>query len=695
MKTKFIQLGYLLGISLLLTSVFYFFASNWQGFERSSKVVLSIMIMIVFYSGSFFLARYLKQQSFLNKWLFVGGSISFGISTALIGQLYNSHADSYQLFLVWLIPVFLFCIVTKYKPMYILGYLLFHMTIYFYMNPTTYYVHWNETELLLILVGVAIFNAFLHYYVKSSFIHYMSFIVFHLLMIFSTMLDAFPTYTIFMNIVYIAILLYEFFRYYKRGQNKMMMVLYGFVGTAFLITKGFELVTRYFGELFFVFLFGVVILLLAGSVKLLQIIKSHPANHTVKTVIIVSVTVIATIFATIAIMGFLALVFQTIPLTVLFSIGLILVIIGFISKHQVMVSYTLLCTGYVIATLTSVFDDKVILKLMLIGVLIVIFKKVDTKGMRVFQYLLLNIMIFSLIREWVSVIEWAFIFLLVLNSGYYVFTRYKVAFFFLLGYFISLTMTSEISGLFTLLYNLSFFVVVTILIFWAKKRDRSFEFYMGLAFWFLFIGYKYYDLLWTLIHKSILFFALGFLFLMISMITERKNAIKNIETSFVSKKWLPILLVILLQFGFVGYQAKSSETLLMEGHEITLSLKPVDPRSLLQGDYVNLRYNITDISGIEDLKDSKGLIKVVVRKSENGIYEYAGYYQYRGKWNKPYHALQEDVVINGRLNGAYEIIYGIETYFVPEETGGALEREAKFAKVKVSKNGNSILVKVY
>lgn len=691
MRIKFIQLGYLLGISLLLASVFYFFASNWQGFERGTKVVLSMMIMVVFYGLSFLLTKLIKHQSFLNKWLFVAGSISFGLAVALIGQLYNSHADSYQLFLIWLIPVFLFSIITKYEPMYVLSYLLFHITIYLAIYPTTYYIHWTETQLILILLGAILFNAFVFYFSRSFIIKYASFALFHILMIFSTVSDAFPTYGFWMNIVYFLILIYEFLRYYKREQNKMMMVLYGFVGTAYVLTKGIELVSHYFGELFLLFLLAVVVLLLLGSMKLLKIVKSHPSNKIIKNIIIVAVTLISTIFATIAIMGLVMLLFLDFPLTALYIIGLLLVVIGYVLQQQATVSYTLLCTGYSIATVTSVFETF-IYKIILLGMLVFILRKINARGLNIVHYTLINIISFSLINEWAGMIDWVFISLMLLNGGYYLFSRKRIAFLFSLGYFINLTM---ISGISTIFYNLSFFAIVTFLIFWAKKSEKSFEFYVSLAFWFIFIGYKYYDLLWSLVHKSLLFLILGLLFLVISVITERKHfTIKN-ETSFVREKWLPILLVIVLQFGFVIYQAKSNETLLTEGTTITLSLQPIDPRSLLQGDYINLRYDITTIPGLENLEDSKGVIKVVLKKSTTGEYQYAGYYQYRGKWNKRYKMQPDDVFLNGRLNGLNEIIYGIETYFVPEGTGIDLQNQVKFAKVKVGKNGNAILEKIY
>lgn len=57
---------------------------------------------------------------------------------------------------------------------------------------------------------------------------------------------------------------------------------------------------------------------------------------------------------------------------------------------------------------------------------------------------------------------------------------------------------------------------------------------------------------------------------------------------------------MLLQVGFVSYQSITNETLLKEGTLIKVKLVPVDPRSLLQGDYVILRYDISTISDLDN-----------------------------------------------------------------------------------------------
>ena len=61
------------------------------------------------------------------------------------------------------------------------------------------------------------------------------------------------------------------------------------------------------------------------------------------------------------------------------------------------------------------------------------------------------------------------------------------------------------------------------------------------------------------------------------------------------KKYRPaiILFNLLLLLAFANYSTCNKEQTLEEGQLILLELAPADPRSLMQGDYMNLRYAIT------------------------------------------------------------------------------------------------------
>lgn len=58
------------------------------------------------------------------------------------------------------------------------------------------------------------------------------------------------------------------------------------------------------------------------------------------------------------------------------------------------------------------------------------------------------------------------------------------------------------------------------------------------------------------------------------------------------KRWTDWLVVIglVLTLGVVNYSIREKEQIIASGRPILLELRPVDPRSLIQGDYMQLRY---------------------------------------------------------------------------------------------------------
>ncbi|MBC8079637.1 MAG: DUF2157 domain-containing protein, partial [Gorillibacterium sp.] len=130
LRLNVIRVGFLMGVSLLLAAIIYFFAANWKGLDRTDKILISVGIMILFYGVSFIFSKVkimLGHHSFLAAIFLVGGCIAFGVSVALLNQIYNSHADSYELFLIWSIPAVLFAFITHFNPFYLLSYVLIHL----------------------------------------------------------------------------------------------------------------------------------------------------------------------------------------------------------------------------------------------------------------------------------------------------------------------------------------------------------------------------------------------------------------------------------------------------------------------------------------------------------------------------------------------------------------------------------------
>ena len=152
------------------------------------------------------------------------------------------------------------------------------------------------------------------------------------------------------------------------------------------------------------------------------------------------------------------------------------------------------------------------------------------------------------------------------------------------------------------------------------------------------------------------------------------------------KRWARIafLSVVAAQLvfliGFIGIR----ETALFTGTEVVLQTVPVDPRSLLQGDYAILDYEIATLPGYMETRGIGETVYVKLRRSSNvwTATEYS---------ISPSHC-DGEICIKGRIDDRGRLDFGIGTYFVPEGTGRIIER-AQDVKVVVSvdDDGNAVI----
>ena len=101
---------------------------------------------------------------------------------------------------------------------------------------------------------------------------------------------------------------------------------------------------------------------------------------------------------------------------------------------------------------------------------------------------------------------------------------------------------------------------------------------------------------------------------------------------------------------------------------------PVDPRSLLQGDYAILDYEIAELP--EWLRDEQPGTTIFVTLEECGEVWCA--YRHSTWEPKP-----SDVFVRGTVNDRRRLDFRIGTFFVPEGTGHIVE-DARDVKVVVS-----------
>ncbi|NML24090.1 GDYXXLXY domain-containing protein [Pseudoflavitalea sp. G-6-1-2] len=151
------------------------------------------------------------------------------------------------------------------------------------------------------------------------------------------------------------------------------------------------------------------------------------------------------------------------------------------------------------------------------------------------------------------------------------------------------------------------------------------------------------------------------------------------------KKYQLILIVVnlLIILAFFHYTMNRKEQTLSNGKLVLLPLAPVDPRSLMQGDYMDLRYAISTempdsfpVKGYYVVELDSGNIARKVRIQPNTT------------------PLQPNEYLIGYRKESWRHSIGAESYFFQEGEAEKFEA-AKFGGLRIDDKGNSVLVGLY
>ncbi|MCQ9283637.1 GDYXXLXY domain-containing protein [Priestia aryabhattai] len=708
MREKLVRLGYLLGLALVLSGILYFFASNWQGFDRYIKIALSVGLMLLFYGSAFVVRKLLPQQAFLSHWTLLAGALSFGLSIALLSQIYNTHAESYWLFLIWLVPVILFSFFTKYQPFYVLSFVLFQFTMAFFISPTGAVSQRGEHETLLLYAGMAFVNLIIFWIIKkkrrsSPVIMYAAFCLFHYIFLTVSLLDFTGSSSLRIGLIifYLLFLLSSFFYFSKVKPQRSFLGISIVAFALFVIEQFFSFIFKHYAEWSLFLALGFVILFIGASVWFVKWLTANTSAQktslrVIKRIAVIGITAIASVIGSSSLGGLVTLITGTYPTNGMLVIGVLLIVACYLIKADIpTVKYTLLMMGVLISGGASFFVNDILFFIYLIAlVALLVFTKHTPVRLLLFVLVqgLLLIKVPTAYYDTIK-IDYVLLALFLLNAAVYAINVHhafkKAALLLAFIFLLSLTELSEPSFL-NIIYCTMFFVISTVFLFVTVRKEPKYDFMVGMIFWFVFLAMKYYDFVWDLFNKSLVLVILGLIFLFLSRKWDLSTPDQP-QPSFLDRRRTAVWIIILVQLIMLGGIFTKNEVLLQNGKEIKLALQPIDPRSLLQGDYVELNYDIAHVT-LPHVKDGEK-VKLVLRPDKQGVYKYAKIYQADDDWNKPYTSKEKDVVITGSYHD-WGIQYGIEHYFIPEGTGSKVESEARFATVRVGKNGDAIVTKV-
>lgn len=423
MNEKITRIFYLTSFSAIIASIIYFFAANWSGFERFEKIAISVGLFLLFYFLSFLVTRKIGQHPFLGKWFLLSGSFMFGITVALIGQIYNSHADSYLLFLIWFIPTILLALTTRYQPFYITSWILLNVTIWFYTFPSHMMFFRSNEEvfsLLLIAAFVNLLIVFLSYkdWIPSPVVKGLAFSASNVIFLLLSMEFIFGVKGFLTNFFYAPALMAIIYYVSRKANDRLLTILAGIALSLFAMIKYYELAWRfhllfYFGGILFSGFLVFLIILIGKNIN-----KMKESSNFLRNSLLVFGTMIASFIGASSLLGYIFLMFGEGAVYVAYFMAILVFIILpiHLKKLDPAIYYTLLSIGFFMATSMSTLMN-VTFACLLLAVLLYSWIRTDGKGVKYFLYLIGNGLYFYIVLRITNLndVDWILVSMVILN----------------------------------------------------------------------------------------------------------------------------------------------------------------------------------------------------------------------------------------------------------------------------------------
>jgi uncharacterized membrane protein len=130
-----------LGAVLVLAGIGYFFAHNWDHLTNSDKLGLAGGSVLLALAGG----TWAGFDRFLGKILLLAASALVGVFLGVFGQVYQTGADSYELFVAWALLILPWVLLGRFMPLWLCWLALFNLAFYFYW-PVRHFLFLDDPE---------------------------------------------------------------------------------------------------------------------------------------------------------------------------------------------------------------------------------------------------------------------------------------------------------------------------------------------------------------------------------------------------------------------------------------------------------------------------------------------------------------------------------------------------------------------
>lgn len=122
----------LFSAALILAGIIFFFAFNWASMPAFLKLGLIQSVMVASLTATLIKGL----DNLVGKVCLLAASIFVGVLLAVYGQIYQTGADAYQLFVGWALLITLWVILAKFGGLWLIYLLLLNIAVILFFNQT-------------------------------------------------------------------------------------------------------------------------------------------------------------------------------------------------------------------------------------------------------------------------------------------------------------------------------------------------------------------------------------------------------------------------------------------------------------------------------------------------------------------------------------------------------------------------------
>lgn len=155
-----------MGIAFFVAGVVFFFAFNWVAIPAFAKfgIIGGLLIASVLVSY-----RVKERYEHISHILMALAFVLVGVLFAVFGQVYQTGADAYDLFIAWTLSVLVWTMISSYPVIWLLFAVLSNITLALYYQQAGTDMEANALPVLRVLLNIGLWLCF---YCKAQYSHF-------------------------------------------------------------------------------------------------------------------------------------------------------------------------------------------------------------------------------------------------------------------------------------------------------------------------------------------------------------------------------------------------------------------------------------------------------------------------------------------------------------------------------------------